>query len=384
MVVYPSRLGMRANLLTRYITNPFAQKSSCAAAINIEIRLSQVAVSCKTQQNSPMIDEQNPRTDMPSDDENRPDNEDSMPDTGALDALFVDQVGKQEEPVYSGDNLKTPMLDGFDIDAALAAVATLPDLLDNDEADDSGDIAEGLAVAEPEITPVDEDRYTPESDEETETGISPVITDETDETDETTESRIPEPETAPQAMTVPTMPEITSPALSRLHRGQAASVIPALLLIAGGIGLGALVLSGESLAISTIAGVSITGAGLMLVAQWLSADRTTAGNFFIGMLLLLTGGVFLYLLQPDSPGATGFPLFIVAGGVTVTLTALVTASARVLLPIGLALIVAGLVSIPVMAGMMDTGLMKTLETVLPGVLVLLVIMLLLPLVRRRT
>jgi hypothetical protein len=119
------------------------------------------------------------------------------------------------------------------------------------------------------------------------------------------------------------------PPQMRLQRGQPASVIPALILIAVGAYLTfALTLSQTPPAPGMIA-LLVTGAvGVTLLSYWLNARRWARGALFGGLLLMLSGATFYAITTPSIAAAlptgllagSGWRLFIGAAFAALTLS----------------------------------------------------------------
>jgi hypothetical protein len=145
-----------------------------------------------------------------------------------------------------------------------------------------------------------------------------------------------------------------------------------------------LLMTGATLPTGSLAGLAACGVGIILLAQWFTAGRWTRGSLFMGLLLTLVGGVLIVLYQPGASGLAGFPGLLIAAGASFVITALITAPrSRQLLLIGLALLAAGIVAIPVMTGAINATLLNLAATAAPVILVIVALILALPLLRRR-
>ncbi|MDX1993254.1 MAG: hypothetical protein SF029_12750 [bacterium] len=174
------------------------------------------------------------------------------------------------------------------------------------------------------------------------------------------------------------------PPLITMARGQLASVIPALVLIALGAFLTFLLASGATLNTGL---VGVLGTGVMavlLLSHWLSSGRWARGAAFVGFGLLLSLGMIGGLSQAPEIGADGWPLLIVAWGMALLLAAFLAqpTHARAAF-VGLALIVGGVVTLALTLNLLNVDLTGTVETFWPVVAVIAGILLLLPLVARR-
>lgn len=234
-----------------------------------------------------------------------------------------------------------PAGEGVDIEAALAAVSSLSDMLAEQEAAEQAKIAQ----AEAEAQAAEERRL-----------------------------RVQHPE-----LFFPVPPATV------LRRGQMASVVPALLLI----GIGAWLTFALTAAPSPpdgliMAAVLLGGVSVALLARWLSSGRWARGSLLLGLALLLITGVTFYLQQPGAMGVTqGWPLLVVGLGAAVLLTALLAypPERRLLLP-GALLTAVGLVALVVTLGLLPAEVLALAGTVWPVVLVVVLVVWLLPVVRR--
>lgn len=232
--------------------------------------------------------------------------------------------------------------EGMDIEAALAAVSSLSDMLAEQEAAEQAKIAQ----AEAEARAAEERRM-----------------------------RLEHPE-----MFFPVPPQIV------LKRGQMASVVPALLLMAIGAWLTfAHTASPTPPDGPLVAALLVGGVAVTFLARWLSAGRWERGSLFVALALLFVAGVAFYLVLPGSVGgARGWPLLVSAVGAAFVLTALLAypPDRRLLLP-GLLLVMAGLIGLAVMMSLLPAGLTAVVVNLWPVVLALVLLVWLLPVLRRR-
>ncbi|MCB9450845.1 MAG: hypothetical protein H6672_05365 [Anaerolineaceae bacterium] len=236
-----------------------------------------------------------------------------------------------------------PADDPLDIAAALAAVSNLTDYVAEQEAAEQ----QRVAQAEAEVRAAEE-----------------------------AQARLDYPERF-----FPVPPQVT------IQRGQMASVIPALVLIALGGWLTFTLTTSQSAPDSgLLLALGVGGAALVLLAYWLTASGGWArGMLFFGLSVLLVGGVGFFLLQSASPGLmTGWPLLVAAWGLAYLLTSLLgrPAERSLLLP-GLLLVVGSAIGYLVMAGILSGGLVSAIGTLWPVILGIVAVLLLLPLVARR-
>ncbi len=115
------------------------------------------------------------------------------------------------------------------------------------------------------------------------------------------------------------------PELVTLTRGQAASVVPGLVLILAGIWLTFNLTSGDSsLTPVIIIGLLSSGIGLSLLSYWQTSAGWSRGSFFTGLVLLLLGASGVFLLQDGATAATLWPLIFVIIGIAFWATAFFT------------------------------------------------------------
>lgn len=241
----------------------------------------------------------------------------------------------------------------IDVEQALAAVASLHQLTGQD--DDQPEQA--LASSDVDELEIAEFRRIPA------------------ETDE------PEAQESPQ----PAPSDFQRPSASMLVRGQAASVVPALLLIVSGAALTLLLTTTDFvLHPQEIAAGALGLLGASLVAYWWSSGRWASGAFFAGVSLLLLGGTALWLFLTDFPGwMQGYPLLLTALGVALILTDLFSPAALRVWAGGLILAVAGLAAALVTTGALQPALLQIASSLLPVALVIVAILFIAPLIQRR-
>lgn len=175
------------------------------------------------------------------------------------------------------------------------------------------------------------------------------------------------------------------PSTTQIERGQMASVVPALILM----GIGAwltltLTTSDAGLETGTARLVATGGIGATLVAYWFSSRRWASGALFAGLGLLLCAGTIIMLTGVDNLRAEGWPLFSVALGLAALLTAFLSQRAgRGWSFVGISLTLAGLTGLAVTTGSFGDSLVSAAELAWPVLLVFCVILLALPLAFRR-
>lgn len=175
------------------------------------------------------------------------------------------------------------------------------------------------------------------------------------------------------------------PPASVLHRGQLASVVPAVLLIGIGAYLTFIVTTSDvALQPGVVVATLVGGFGAMLLAQWISSARWAIGSFFIGVLLLLTGATFAYLILPNNLSLIdGYPLLLTAIGTAFVITDIFVPSGRRIWLIGLILAIAGLVGVAVTTTIMNMNIAESFGGLLPVAIVIIIVLLIAPIFRRR-
>ncbi|MEO8610451.1 MAG: hypothetical protein ABI690_21320 [Chloroflexota bacterium] len=243
-----------------------------------------------------------------------------------------------DEPVPDND---VPVTDGMDIEAALAAVSTLSDMLAEQEAAEQARIAQIEAEAQAAAE---------------------------------RQARMEHPE---QFFPVPPMPT--------LHRGQMASVIPALLLIVIGGWLTFSFTTKSSPDASLITAITLGGIGLVLLVRWLGSGRWARGSLFGGLSFLFSAGLLCFLLSSQSPGLLqGWPLLLVGIGIAAALTGfLAFPRNRRLLLSGLGLIVAGIAGSIITMNVLSSDFVNTAASFWPVALIAVIIVWLLPVIFRQ-
>ncbi len=251
-------------------------------------------------------------------------------------------VSREPSVEVTDDSLPVNVTDGLDIEAALAAVSTLSDVMAEQEAAEQARVArietEAQAKAERQARMDNPERF------------------------------------------------FSVPPLTTLKRGQLASIIPAVWLI----GLGAwltftLTTTRTPPDIVLLTLLIALGLGLTLVARWLASHRWARGSLFFGLVCLLFGGLFFYVNQPNAFSlASAWPLFIAALGLAMLITRILTLSAqsRLMLP-SLILIIAGLAGAVITMGLLPTNITIVAASLWPVALVIIVVIWLFPLVFRQ-
>jgi hypothetical protein len=265
----------------------------------------------------------------------------AVPDTESEEAASSIDADEPVEDAETPIALDVPVTDGMDIEAALAAVSSLSDMLAEQEAAEQARLAQIEAEAQAAAE---------------------------------RQARLEHPE---QFFPVPPM--------SVLHRGQMASVVPALVLIAVGAWLTFSFTTKASLDSGLVAAVIAGSLGLILLVRWLGSGRWTRGSLFGGLTLLFSAGLLFFLLSPASPGiAAGWPLLLVGFGIAALLAGILSAprDKRWILP-GLGLVVAGAAGSVVSLGLLDETFVNTAAALWPVALIAVALIWLLPVVFRQ-
>lgn len=274
--------------------------------------------------------------------------------------MIDEQETTPENEIESSESIESASAFGthdLDVEGALAAVASLHTLTDEFEAVDE-------LVTEEDSLEIDEfERIEPSEDDR----------------DEELEIPLESIEAAHYESVFPRPPS------SVLHRGQLASIVPALLLIGIGVYL-TFILTGTGSALnpSVIAAVTVGGLGAILLAQWISSARWAMGSFFIGVLLLLTGATAAYLTMPNNLSLMqGWPLLLTAVGTAFVISDLFVPSGRRLWLIGLILAISGLAGTVATSNLLDESIQQTIGALWPLAIVIIIVLLIAPILRRR-
>ena len=281
--------------------------------------------------------------------------------------------------------------DDFDVEAALAAVASLEHLATStsddapaetdadDPADDDFDDRELLQIAAEARALRQDDPDAPRT--------QPLV-DVADDAPPAHDDAGDLPAAAyalDDRFTAQPQAGIPRPPLSELNRGTLASILPALLLIIGGGALTFLLTTSTAvLAPPLLAMIALGGVGVILLVQWLASARWAMGSFFIGMALLLCAVTGVYLLQGTQLSLqAGYPLFLTAIGLAFILTDIFTASHNRVWLLGLLIGIAGVGGVLVTSGALDTAWITTLQAYWYVPAIIIALILIAPLVRRQ-
>lgn len=239
-----------------------------------------------------------------------------------------------------------------DIDSALAALASLQDLAFQEE-----------AYSDEEYAPLES---VPETDEAT-AFVAPAPA-----TGEWAAVAVPMP-SAP-VWSAP-LTDSSRPPLLTLERGQAASIVPAVLLMAAGAWGVFLIASGSALPVAQLPALAMGSLGLVLLVLWVSLGRRSDGSLFGGLVLLALGGIVGFLTQTETWGQN-YPLLAIALGAACLISSVgIAAYRRWLLLFGIGLILGGIGLFVAMS----RGLTPQIATLVPLVLIVAIV---LPLILR--
>lgn len=181
------------------------------------------------------------------------------------------------------------------------------------------------------------------------------------------------------------VPAMRLPPLMTLKRGHLGSMVPALLLIALGAWLTLTTTGGAPPEPQLVAAVVLGGIVVSLLAQWLGSGGWSRGVLFFALLILFLAGVIVFSVQPNGIDlARGYPLLLVALGLAVALSGVLARplNAKLLAP-GALLVLAGGVALGVTLDFIPGTLVAAFVPFAPVVLGVVLILWLLPLVFRR-
>ncbi len=275
--------------------------------------------------------------------------DDPSPDDGVLEAMLepLDMEHEGEAAEFGDEAAETVVysetpdydVDFLDIDAALASVASLPDVLAEREA------AERAAR-------------------------------------EAAHRREPMYEPAPRRPRYP----VQAPPPVTLRRGQPGSVVPALLLIGIGAWLTFAVTAPNAVPLNPSLVLIVVGAAVVvtLFAQWFTMRRWSRGVFFFALLALLIGGtVYAATVFPTAASLLG-PLILLMVGVAFWLTGLFSrpTDRRLLLP-GALFIVAAVTVLAVSYGALPAAWLAGIAPLWYVVVAVIAILWLLPILFKR-
>ncbi len=181
------------------------------------------------------------------------------------------------------------------------------------------------------------------------------------------------------------VPEMSMPPLTTLKRGQLGSLVPALLLIALGAWLTITTTSGTPPNPLLVSAAVVGGLILTLLAEWLGTGRWSRGLLFFALIVLFFTGVIAFSIQPQGIDLQrGYPLLIAAIGLALLLVGLLArpVNARLIAP-GALVILAGVIGMVITLGLIPSDLLTWAVPAAPVVLVIVLVLWLLPLIFHR-
>lgn len=233
-------------------------------------------------------------------------------------------------------------LDALDIDAALAAVSSLSDVIAEQEAAEEARLAR-ITAAEHAAAE--------------------------------RQARIDRPEMF-----------FDMPTAITLRRGHPASVVPAALLIGIGAWLTFTLTTSTTLPSNALLiGIALGGIGVALLAHWIASGRWARGAFFLGMLLLAVAGGSVFFAGADTPDlSAGWYLMVIAPGAALLLAAVLARplDRKLVLP-GLTLILGGAAAFAISSGLLGTQIAAVVRMLWPVALAIVLALLVLPIIVRR-
>lgn len=250
----------------------------------------------------------------------------------------VDQLDAPELPSES----HPPASAATDIDSALAALASLQDLAFQEE-----------AYSDEEYAPLED---VPDSDE-ARAFIAP-----TPSTGQW--ATVVVPAVSRPAWTAP-LTDSSRPPLLTLERGQAASIVPAVFLIAAGAWGVFLVATGSAFPLGQLPALALGSLGIVLLVLWASSGRRSDGSLFGGLVLLALGAAVGFLTQTESWGQNYALLATALGAACLISSFGIAAYRRWLLLFGIGLILG---SMGLFAAV-SQRLMPQIVTLVPVVLI---------------
>jgi hypothetical protein len=277
----------------------------------------------------------NPPTESPASDEDlryAPPVEDASTSIGSSSETWGEPVAEDTE---------LSVTEGLDIEAALAAVSSLSDLMAEQEA------AEQTRIAQEEAEAKNKAEH---------------------------QARLDNPERF-----------FPVPPLTPLHRGQLSSVVPAVLLMLIGAWL---TFSLTTKAIPNTELLAVIGVGslaLTLLTRWLGSGRWARGSLFFALVVILCSMVGGYLVVSNAPDiGHGWPLFIVALGLAIIISALLSRPVdRHLIFPGLLVIVIGAAGLVISLNVLSSDLLALTASLWPAAVIAIILLWLLPVIFRQ-
>lgn len=288
----------------------------------------------------------------------------------------------------AGDDLR----DDFNVEDALAAVAGLQALVEEDDAQDvQQDEQEEADTQEQEAPAADDTAALDDPGVEAAADDAPALASPEEEAEAAVISADDPSPVVSQAATLEPIPiaqpvGLPHPPASLLERGQAASVVPALLLIVTGAAL-TFALANPQIVMNgpLLLTLVCVGGGLSPVARWVSSKRWDHGSLVIGLSLVIIGLAVLFYSQmtPADP-ALLLPLLLAAIGLACIIGAILSGGAVTRLGfIGWLLLAAGGGSLIVANDLLADLPPETMTIGASVVGLLALLILVLPVIRRR-
>jgi hypothetical protein len=260
----------------------------------------------------------------------------------AGDAPETQAIENDPSASVESDSLPGNVTDGLDLEAALAAVSTLSDVVAEQEAEEQARLVQAEAEAEAQAE---------------------------------AQARVESPELF-----------FPVPPLATLKRGQLASVVPALVLMGVGAWLTfSLTIQRELPDTGLLLAVAASGIVLILLARWLSSGRWARGTLLFALIVVFSGAVLAFLfLQPGLGVGKGWPLIVTATGIAVCVSAFLSQPVeRQLVMPGLILIVAGLAGLVITLGLLNGTALTLVASLWPVAVAVVVILWLIPVIFRQ-
>jgi hypothetical protein len=179
---------------------------------------------------------------------------------------------------------------------------------------------------------------------------------------------------------------LAEPPSITLRRGQPASVVPALIFIGVGAWLTFAMSAPGSVSASPALVTAVLGGALIvtLLAQFVTSGRWSRGVFFFAVLALLVGGALYYQSMSPATAALTAPLILLAVGVAFALTGFMArpTDRRLLLP-GAAFVMLAALALVIALGVLPVPLTSQMTPFWPIVVAVLALIWLLPVVFKR-
>ncbi|MBE2272009.1 MAG: hypothetical protein IAE80_27485 [Anaerolinea sp.] len=174
------------------------------------------------------------------------------------------------------------------------------------------------------------------------------------------------------------VPQLVMPPLSRLKRGHPGSLIPALLLIGLGAWLTLTTTSGATIDPLLVTAVVIGGAAFALLAQWIGSGRWSRGTLLFGVLIALVFALAFAVTRGINLLQT-YPLILSAAGVALILAGVLSRPPlrRAFLP-GMLLVAGGIAGMVVTMGILPSNWLPLAVNAAPVVALAILVLLIAP------